>query len=82
MWAGGTGAVPTAIMNVRGRIAVRSPLLGRHLDLGAGRGSAAAPRDRVHAVARELVLQHLDLVVERDVQARRQVLAGMSCLTR
>ena len=37
----------------------------------------------MHAVAGELVLQHLDLVVERHVQALTQVLAAaMSFFTR
>ena len=41
-----------------------------------GSRKRAVPSDGLHAVAGELVLQHLDLVVERHVQARHQVLGG------
>ena len=55
--------------------------LGRQLD-PAGPEEAGGGVGAADHVAHELVLQHLDLVIERLVQAGDQIEAEMSCLTR
>ena len=71
--AGRYGRVPTAIRNFVASthawiVAARSVT-----SIRCGSMKRAVPVHRVDAVAGELVLQHLDLVVERHVQPRHQV---------